>query len=97
MLLQSFSSGWRQEISRERDRILSEHAAGTEGAEAFLGPINFQVAISSNCGSASVLAVYAWEIRVRINGVLKSTSVPKQRHFRYKRIFGVWIDVSGRF
>jgi len=83
---------WRQDISGERARIISEaFPDNSKNAEANLGLIEFQYRFPKPCKAAVVTARYAWQVSYSSPVVPRQAkSVSKRRTIRCSRFQGAW-------
>ncbi|HEX8556912.1 MAG TPA: hypothetical protein VF668_02360 [Pyrinomonadaceae bacterium] len=89
-ILAAFGGSWRRGIERERPRVVAEFAR-VDNAEAALGDIAYEGALSRDCKAASVTLSYVWRVSANANGEPRVVNVPRARRLACARLFGAWV------
>jgi cytoskeletal protein RodZ len=86
-IIDTFGDGWRKKIEGERTKIIAD----IKGAEATLGPLEYQASVFQGCTEALITVTYVWSIKTNNPAVpAKVVAVPKKKQFVCLKVFGRW-------
>ena len=91
IIVDTYSARWRQNVERERQKIIAENTRNGLRGEATLVPREAQVMFVKECKAATVTYKYTWQIKVFDAATpVKDLNVSRQRIFGCGKMLGRW-------